>query len=302
MSIDDPKALRGAFGRFMTGVTVVTTRGEDGTLVGFTANSFTSVSMSPPLLLVCPGAHLSSFRQFSEAGHFAVSVLAEGQEDVAMRFAGSKGDRFAARDWTADVHGSALIDGRAAGFSCKVAQRIPAGDHLVLIGEVTDFDQRDVQGLGWAPGGFFSLARERLANATPEAAVSTRASVILMRDGMIYLEPDGSLPSVDVPAEQGALTALGGALAKRGLATRTGAVFAIYTDDHGDRQVVFRATLDGDPGQLVPLPVDAIETRRFDDAAIGEMLRRYAGEYRNRNFGLYIGDARRGDVFPTESG
>lgn len=302
MSVDDPKALRGAFGRFMTGVTVVTTRGSDGQLVGFTANSFTSVSMTPPLLLVCPGRHLSSFAQFSAARHFAVSVLAEGQEDVAMRFAGKTEDRFAPGDWQADLHGSALIDGRAAGFSCEVSQSVPAGDHLVLIGEVTDFDQTEKAGLGWGPGGFFSLGKERQANATPDAQGMTRASVILSRDGVVYLEADGGLPSVRVPAEQGALAALSGALAKRGLATRTGVVFAIYTDDHNERHVVFRAELDGDAGQLRPLPVSEIEQKRFSDAALAEMLRRFAGEYRNRNFGLYIGDARRGDVFPTEGG
>lgn len=302
MSVDDPKALRGAFGRFMTGVTVVTTRSAEGTLVGFTANSFTSVSMTPPLLLVCPGSHLSSFGHFSSARHFAVSVLSEGQEDIAMRFAGKTEDRFTPGDWQEDVHNCALIEGRAAGFSCKTSQAVPAGDHLVLIGEVTSFDQTDKAGLGWGPGGFFSLGKERQANATPPAKGMTRASVILSRDGVVYLETDGSLPSVRVPAEQGALAALSGALAKRGLATRTGVVFAVYTDDHDERHVVFRAELDGDEGDLKPLPVAEIDQMAFPDAALAEMLRRFAGEYRNRNFGLYIGDARRGDVFPTEGG
>lgn len=286
----------------MTGVTVVTTLGEDGTLVGFTANSFTSVSMSPPLVLVCPGNHLSSYEQFLKTDHFAISVLADGQEDVAMRFAGSKGDRFAPQDWNADSAGCALMTGRAAGFSCRVAQRVPAGDHLILIGEVISFDTRDVPGLGWGPGGFFSLARERQANAAPSSAGLTRASVILSRDGTVFMEPDGTLPSVNVPSEQGALAALSGALAKRGLATRTGVVFAVYSDDTGLRHVVFRATLDGEEGELQPLPVDQIDHQSFEDAALGDMLRRFAGEYRNRNFGLYVGDSRRGDVFPTEAG
>lgn len=300
MSVDDPKALRGAFGRFMTGVTVVTTRSSDGVLVGFTANSFTSVSMTPPLLLVCPGSHLSSFAQFSAARHFAISVLSEGQEDIAMRFASKTEDRFAPDDWVEDAHGSALIKGRAAGFSCKRAQAVPAGDHLVLIGEVTGFDQTEKPGLGWGPGGFFSLGKERQANASSDARGMTRASVILSRDGKVFLETDGSLPAVQVPAEQGALAALSGALAKRGLATRTGVVFAVYTDDHDQRHVVFRAELDGDAGDLSALPVDRIDQTTFNDAALAEMLRRFAGEYRNRNFGLYVGDARRGDVFPTE--
>lgn len=76
----DPRDLRSAFGRFMTGVTVVTARAPDGTSVGFTANSFTSVSMDPPLLLVCPGKFLSSYQTFAECTDFAISILAEGQE------------------------------------------------------------------------------------------------------------------------------------------------------------------------------------------------------------------------------
>ena len=76
MSTPDPRALRDAFGAFITGVTVVTTLDGGGTPVGFTANSFTSVSLDPPLLLVCPGRALSSFPVFQDCRHFAVSVLA----------------------------------------------------------------------------------------------------------------------------------------------------------------------------------------------------------------------------------
>ena len=86
MSID-PKALRGAFSRFMTGVTVVTSLTPKGEPVGFTANSFASVSLDPPLLLVCPGNHLSSFEVFQSATRFGVSILAEGQEEISNMFA-----------------------------------------------------------------------------------------------------------------------------------------------------------------------------------------------------------------------
>ncbi|MEP0940380.1 MAG: flavin reductase family protein, partial [Rhizobiaceae bacterium] len=87
MSAPDPRVLRDAFGAYMTGVTVVTARRADGVAVGFTANSFTSVSLDPPLLLVCPGKFLSSYETFASCTHFAVSVLAEGQKDIATVFA-----------------------------------------------------------------------------------------------------------------------------------------------------------------------------------------------------------------------
>jgi len=76
----DPILLRDAFGKFMTGVTVVTAVRGDGKYVGFTANSFTSVSLDPPMLLVCPGKFLSSYETFSKCIHFSVNILSEGQE------------------------------------------------------------------------------------------------------------------------------------------------------------------------------------------------------------------------------
>src|SRR6478609_3903628 len=83
----DPIALRRAFGTFVTGVTVITTLDEDGTPRGMTANSFTSVSLDPPLLLVCVGKSASSFPAFTAAAAFAVNLLHEGQVDVSAAFA-----------------------------------------------------------------------------------------------------------------------------------------------------------------------------------------------------------------------
>ena len=91
--------LRAAFGRFMTGVTVVTALDDAGTPVGFTANSFSSVSLNPPLLLVCPGAHLSSFEVFRKAETFGVSVLAADQENVSRLFSTGTGARFDQCEW-----------------------------------------------------------------------------------------------------------------------------------------------------------------------------------------------------------
>ena len=130
----DPRALRDAFGVFPTGVTVVTTIAPDGTPCGFTANSFTSVSLDPPMLLVCPGRFLSTFSVFERCAVFAVSVLAEGQEDISNTFARYKGDRFAVTDWTPNAQGAPLISGAAARFSCRTEQTIAAGGPCDLAG------------------------------------------------------------------------------------------------------------------------------------------------------------------------
>jgi len=160
MSDFDPRALRDAFGRFLTGVTVVTTLGDDGQPVGFTANSFSSVSLDPPLLLVCPGKFLSSYRAFAVCDRFCVSILAATQKAAANTFAGFKGDRFAQVAHTQDAHGIPLLCGAIAQFSCRTHQILPAGDHALLIGEVTAFDQTDGGGLGYAGGRFFSLGQD----------------------------------------------------------------------------------------------------------------------------------------------
>mgnify|MGYP001032743176 FL=1 len=164
MSMIDPSSLRAAFGAYMTGVTVVTARDAHGQAVGFTANSFTSVSLDPPLLLVCPGQFLSSFEVFSGCRHFAVSVLAADQRGVADIFARHKGDRFAAVAHRFDLHDVPVIEGAVARFSCTTAKVIPAGDHVILMGEVRDAARRNSPALGYADGQYFDLAQGELAS------------------------------------------------------------------------------------------------------------------------------------------
>ena len=95
----DPAALRSALGQFATGVTIVTTLDGAGRRVGLTANSFTSVSLDPPLLLVCIGKAASSCATFSKARHFAVNILAEDQKHVSGAFASKRPDKFADVSW-----------------------------------------------------------------------------------------------------------------------------------------------------------------------------------------------------------
>ncbi|NRB03891.1 MAG: flavin reductase family protein [Rhodobacteraceae bacterium] len=159
----DRKDLRNAFGRFMTGVTIVTARTNDGQPVGFTANSFTSVSLDPPLLLVCPSRKLSSFETFSQCSHFAVNILADDQQAVSDTFACYDGDRFERVAHHAGPEGLPLINGASAQFSCATHQIIPAGDHCILLGEVIAFEHRDAGCLGYARGAYFTLTQRATA-------------------------------------------------------------------------------------------------------------------------------------------
>lgn len=128
---DNARALRSAFGRFATGVTVVTTTGERGP-IGITANSFTSVSLDPPLLLWCPAKASKRHDSFVGAGHFALHVMGTDQDAVTWAFANTA-EAFEHCDYTLSEHGIPLISGCPVRFECAIRDRIDAGDHTVIV-------------------------------------------------------------------------------------------------------------------------------------------------------------------------
>ncbi|MEM0943100.1 MAG: flavin reductase family protein [Pseudomonadota bacterium] len=153
----DKQALREALGAFATGVTIVTARGGDGEPTGFTANSFTSVSLEPPLLLVCLAHKARSYEIFRAADSFAVNVLAAEHEETAKRFATSGADKFGQTEWRPGLRGAPLIRGCLARFDCAMHQRVTAGDHDILMGEVLGFSRHEGQALVYHSGAFRRL-------------------------------------------------------------------------------------------------------------------------------------------------
>ena len=132
-----PLDFRHLIGGFASGVTVVTTVAKDGTLHGFTATAFSSVSLAPPLVLVCLDMSADCHPMFELTDHFAVSILATTQRDVAMRFAAKGTDKFAELRITKGARtGAPLIEDAFVHLECNVHARYAAGDHTVLIGEV----------------------------------------------------------------------------------------------------------------------------------------------------------------------
>jgi len=154
--------LRSAFGSYVTGVTVVTTRSGTGDPVGFTANSFNSVSLDPALLLVCIGKNLSSYVVFEQSNHFAVNILGSEQKALADRFANYKGKRFEGIDWQESELGCPLISGASAWFDCSLFNKIDAGDHDVLVGKIHSFTDHGKNGLGYFRHEYFSTDRRIL--------------------------------------------------------------------------------------------------------------------------------------------
>lgn len=136
----DARQFRKALGSFTTGVTVVTTHGEDGNDYGLTANSFNSVSMDPPMVLWSLGKKSSSLPAFQATGHFAVHILAADQEQISNQFARSGTDKFAGCA-IGRGHGHVpLLDGCSARFECRVVHRYEGGDHVIFVGEVMNFN------------------------------------------------------------------------------------------------------------------------------------------------------------------
>lgn len=131
-----PDEFRAALGQFATGVTIVTARDAEGRLVGLTANSFNSVSLSPPLVLWSLARQSTSMPGFLSASHYAINVLAADQRPLAERFARKGIDRFDGAPWKPGLTGAPVIEGAVAVFECVHRSQHDAGDHLIFVGQV----------------------------------------------------------------------------------------------------------------------------------------------------------------------
>ena len=132
----DPRTLRDALGCFATGVTVVTCLDGTGHPVGLTANSFTSLSLDPPLLLVCVAKAAASAVPLSAAEHFAVNVLQTQQQPASITFSTRVEDRFGCTPWSMGEHGVPVLLDSLSVFECARHAIYDGGDHFILVGEV----------------------------------------------------------------------------------------------------------------------------------------------------------------------
>lgn len=149
--------LRAAFGRFATGVTIVSCRAADGSPVGLTANSFNSLSLDPPLVLWSLRVVSANLDNFREASHFAVNVLAENQVDLSRRFASPMPDKFADGQWSEGQGGVPVLAGCAAVFECEQVSSQVAGDHVLFIGQVLCLSEAPVTPLVFQSGHYRTL-------------------------------------------------------------------------------------------------------------------------------------------------
>jgi len=139
----DKQQFRRICSKFASGITVATVMDAAGAPHGMTANSFTSVSMTPPLVLVCVDHRTRILEHFRIGGHFGVNILGAGQRDFSDRFAGSGYDRFAGVTWYPGQTGVPLLPDVLATIECARVKVVTAGDHDIVIGEVLHANCRD---------------------------------------------------------------------------------------------------------------------------------------------------------------
>ena len=154
MSTIDSIKLRSAFGSFITGVTVVTCRDSQGNAVAMTANSFSSVSLDPPLCSWSIAKTARNFEAFQTCSHFTVHVLHSGQEHISRHFASKIDDKFSDVPHSIGRCNIPVLDDYSARFECETEYRYAGGDHVILVGRVMTFDYLDREPLIFFKGNY----------------------------------------------------------------------------------------------------------------------------------------------------
>ena len=304
----DARDLRSAFGHFATGVTVVTTLDTTGAPCGFTANSFTSVSIDPPLLLVNIARSAYGCDAFTGSRGFAVNILAANQRELSNRFARAGTDKFANQHWHAEITGSPIIEGVVAWFDCEHFEQVEAGDHIILIGRVLQYAYNTHAPLGFCRGAYVSFGMTPGMLQLVSSPGSLRVGAIIESSGKILLERNHETGQLHLPASESVgdvatTDSLLGKLASAGIEVDLPFIYAAYHED--TRRFVYYL------GELLSMD-DAVETStmrfyEFDnitweeigDSAIIAMLERFIREKRLGNYGIYIGDRAQGEVHPV---
>jgi flavin reductase (DIM6/NTAB) family NADH-FMN oxidoreductase RutF len=157
----DPKSYRRALGQFASGVTVVTTLDGAGNPLGLTVSSFCSVSLDPPLVLVCIDNRSETHDGFEASQVFGVSILAEGQEELSQRFAFGGPEKFTGVQMVKGKHLVPLVPGALAHIECRVSAKLPGGDHTIYVGEVVQLSVHPGRPLLYHASGYHCLRSEK---------------------------------------------------------------------------------------------------------------------------------------------
>jgi 3-hydroxy-9,10-secoandrosta-1,3,5(10)-triene-9,17-dione monooxygenase reductase component len=160
----DPRRFRDVLGSFTTGVTIVTATNGEGILAGVTANSFTSVSLDPPLVLWSLARSSQSLKVFETCDHWAVHILSHEQDALSGRFARRGDNKFDGLDYEGGIGGTPLLKGCTARLQCRVRNRYDGGDHVILVGEVLSLEHNDTPPLVYQSGSYAIATRKESAD------------------------------------------------------------------------------------------------------------------------------------------
>jgi flavin reductase (DIM6/NTAB) family NADH-FMN oxidoreductase RutF len=305
----DQRVFRSMLGSFMTGVTVIATRDASGGARAFTANSFTSVSLDPPLILVCLAKSASSLDVFAKAQHFSVNILSERQKEVATAFA----SRGAAKDEAlAALEGAnpPILESSLSTLCCTYHNMVDAGDHVILIGQVVRFRSGSGQPLGYFRGNYvkFGLAVSTLE----ELASAVSVGGLLEQDGRVVLmrrpaSDRWEVPTIPLRPGEGHTTAIRALFSRLGVSAAPSFLYSIFKEEEKLQTTMIFSVDAVEPAIDAVLP-DGTEVRAFsehekpwnlvDGLMMQGMLVRFFRERASGNFGLYFDTADGGRIAP----
>ena len=290
-------SLRQVFGSFVTGVTVVTTMDAQNQPRGLTANSFTSVSMEPPLVLVCIGRSAVSHDEFCATNGFAINILSASQQRLSGLFATKAPDKFEQTAWRKERSGAPVLNEVLAWIDCAAHEKVIAGDHAILIGRVLDFGHGHGLPLGFFGGSYITFNFDQDSKSLAEhhpvigGIVEVGERILLCRD---------VAGNWDIPAKRhlGAYSSGREALVKKclalGVSIEPTFIYSIFTNDDGSLAIVYRCVTNAadarlcETGEARLFAFDKLPWAKITMQPIRTMLTRYIHERANDRFGVYV--------------
>ncbi len=305
MNKDKTRNLRQALGSFPTGVTVVSCLDKNKNPLGFTANSFTSVSLDPQLISICIDKESFNIDSFSITKHFAVSVLSEDQQSISTTFATPNEDRFQNVEWRTEDTGSPIIENAVAWFDCNTRQVIDAGDHLILIGEIIAFDSSPKTPLMYLRGNYVNLGLEQKMLLAMEnentkivvgAIIEWHKKVFLLKDKTnksLYFPSASRLGHIDDN------DSLLGILKNLKISINEHYLFSVFEKAEDKTSLIYyraqvKEALEDMDDYFYPF--DDIPFDKLSDEASRIMLKRYIKERELNAFGIFVGKESEGKV------
>lgn len=287
----------------MTGVTVVTTINERGQPIGFTANSFTSVSLDPPLVLVCLAKASANRDSFATAESYAINILTDDQQHISSTFARPVENRFDGISWRIEKTGSPIIDGVAAWLDCRMHDVIDAGDHLIFIGEVMAFANTTLSPLGYLRGNYVRMSLvQQAATALEDPDQKTSVGMLVEKSGQLYLLKNQhglQLPHSNRLGNAADSNSLLGSLKDDGILMKTYYVFSVFENRSTNvLSIYYRTSINEEctPARGDFYPLNQIPLDQINDELTRIMIKRYIKEEESDAFGIYVGDEQKGDI------